>query len=109
MRCSTCASGFYSTSDMKRWTAHDPIMKVTDFHWAKKDAWASQVIRNKGRYWLYAAVEHIYDWRDGIGPRDRRPESWKAATGGSSNRAIPPSSSRASSIILPVRSATAAP
>ena len=48
----------YSTSDMKRWTDHGPIMKVTDFRWAKKDAWASQVIRKKGRYWLYAAVEH---------------------------------------------------
>lgn len=48
----------YSTSDMRRWTAHGPIMKVADFHWAKKDAWASQVIRKNGRYWLYAAVEH---------------------------------------------------
>lgn len=33
-------------------------MNAADFKWAKKDAWASQVIRRKGRYWLYAALEH---------------------------------------------------
>jgi arabinoxylan arabinofuranohydrolase len=48
----------YSTTDMRRWTPHGPIMKVTDFRWAKKDAWAAQVVRRHGRYWLYAAVEH---------------------------------------------------
>lgn len=48
----------YSTSDMKRWTKHGPIMNVKDFKWSKQDAWASQVIRKNGRYWLYAAVEH---------------------------------------------------
>lgn len=48
----------YSTADMKTWIDHGPIMKVADFKWAKKDAWASQVIRKRGRYWFYAAVEH---------------------------------------------------
>jgi beta-xylosidase len=48
----------YSTSDMRRWTAHGPIMNIAGFKWAKKDAWASQVIRKGDRYWLYAAVEH---------------------------------------------------
>ncbi|HXG82326.1 MAG TPA: glycoside hydrolase family 43 protein [Sphingomicrobium sp.] len=48
----------YSTTDMKRWTDHGPIMRVTDFKWAKKDAWASQAIRKNGKYWFYAAVEH---------------------------------------------------
>lgn len=48
----------YSTTDMKRWTAHGPIMNVKDFRWAKGDAWASQMIRKNGRYWFYAAVEH---------------------------------------------------
>ncbi|MEO5933297.1 MAG: hypothetical protein ABIQ08_07070, partial [Duganella sp.] len=32
----------YSTTDMKTWTDHGPIMKFSDFKWAKKDAWASQ-------------------------------------------------------------------
>lgn len=48
----------YSTTDMKRWTKHGAIMNVRDFKWAKKDAWASQVINKDGRYWLYTAVEH---------------------------------------------------
>jgi hypothetical protein len=48
----------YSTTDMRCWTPHGPIMKVADFRWAKKDAWAAQVVRRNGRYWLYAAVEH---------------------------------------------------
>jgi arabinoxylan arabinofuranohydrolase len=48
----------YSTTDMRHWTRHGPIMKVSDFTWAKKDAWASQTIFKNGRYWFYAAVEH---------------------------------------------------
>ena len=48
----------YSTTDMRHWTDHWPIMKVSDFKWAKKDAWAAQAIRKNGRYWFYAAVEH---------------------------------------------------
>lgn len=48
----------YSTTDMKTWTEHPPIMKVTDFKWAKKDAWAPQVIQKNGKFFLYAPVEH---------------------------------------------------
>ncbi len=48
----------YSTTDMKTWTPHGPIMNVKDFKWAKKDAWASQAIYKNGKYWFYAAVEH---------------------------------------------------
>lgn len=48
----------YSTTDMRNWKAHGPIMNVRDFKWAKKDAWAAQTIFKNGRYWFYAAVEH---------------------------------------------------
>ena len=48
----------YSTKDMKNWTDHGPIMKVADFKWAKKDAWASQAAYRNGKYYFYAAVEH---------------------------------------------------
>jgi arabinoxylan arabinofuranohydrolase len=48
----------YSTTDMKHWQDHGPIMKVADFRWAKADAWASQTIAKHGKYWFYAAVEH---------------------------------------------------
>jgi len=48
----------YSTKDMKTWSPHGPIMNVKDFKWAKKDAWASQVVQKNGKFWFYAAVEH---------------------------------------------------
>ncbi len=48
----------YSTTDMKTWTSYPPIMKATDFKWAKKDAWASQTIQKNGKFYFYAAVEH---------------------------------------------------
>lgn len=48
----------YSTTDMKTWIDHGPIMNVADFKWAKYDAWASQAIEKDGKFWFYAAVEH---------------------------------------------------
>ncbi|HSJ79126.1 MAG TPA: glycoside hydrolase family 43 protein [Erythrobacter sp.] len=48
----------YSTTDMREWTYHGPVMNIADFKWASKDAWAVQVIEKHGRYWLYAPVEH---------------------------------------------------
>lgn len=48
----------YSTTDMRTWTDHGPVLRVADFKWAKQDAWASQMIEKDGRFWFYAAVEH---------------------------------------------------
>jgi arabinoxylan arabinofuranohydrolase len=48
----------YSTKDMKTWTEHGPIMKATDFKWAKGDAWASQAIEKNGKFYFYAAVSN---------------------------------------------------
>ncbi|MCL6251516.1 glycoside hydrolase family 43 protein [Altererythrobacter sp. KTW20L] len=48
----------YSTKDMVTWTDHGPIMRPTDFAWAQKDAWASQVHEKDGRFWFYTTVEH---------------------------------------------------
>lgn len=48
----------YSTTDMKHWTDHGPVMKPTDFAWAVRDAWAAQVIEKDGRFWFYTTVEH---------------------------------------------------
>ncbi|RTQ48141.1 hypothetical protein EJV47_17045 [Hymenobacter gummosus] len=47
----------YSSSDLKNWTAHGPIMQVRDFKWATKDAWASQVVARNGKFYFYAAVQ----------------------------------------------------
>lgn len=48
----------FSSPDMKTWTAHGPIMRVTDFKWAERDAWASQAIERYGKFYFYAAVRH---------------------------------------------------
>ncbi len=48
----------YSSSDMVHWQEHPVPLKVTDFTWAKGDAWASQVIERNGKFYWYAAVEH---------------------------------------------------
>lgn len=48
----------YSSTDMVNWTEHPIPLKVSDFAWAKDDAWASQVIARNGKFYWYAAVEH---------------------------------------------------
>ncbi|WPO80193.1 glycoside hydrolase family 43 protein [Flavobacterium sp. KACC 22761] len=48
----------YSSSDMKKWESHLVPLKVTDFKWAKSDAWASQVIERNGKFYWYVTVEH---------------------------------------------------
>ncbi|MGA2916630.1 MAG: glycoside hydrolase family 43 protein [Sedimentisphaerales bacterium] len=48
----------FSSKDMKTWTPHGPIMRVTDFKWAVRDAWASQVVARNGKFYFYAAVQH---------------------------------------------------
>lgn len=48
----------FSSKDMKTWTAHGPIMRVTDFKWATRDAWASQTVPRNGKFYFYAAVQH---------------------------------------------------
>lgn len=48
----------YSTDDMAVWVDHGPVMKPTDFAWASRDAWASEVIEKDGRFWFYTTVEH---------------------------------------------------
>ncbi|MBC7407276.1 MAG: family 43 glycosylhydrolase [Arcicella sp.] len=48
----------YSTSDMVNWQEHPVPLKVTDFAWAKSDAWAAQVIERKGKFYWYVTVSH---------------------------------------------------
>ena len=48
----------YSSTDMVTWTEHPVPLKVSDFAWAKDDAWASQVVARNGKFYWYAAVEH---------------------------------------------------
>ncbi|MFV8365738.1 glycoside hydrolase family 43 protein [Flavobacterium sp. XS1P27] len=48
----------YSSSDMVNWQEHPVPLKVTDFAWAKSDAWAAQVIERDGKFYWYVTVEH---------------------------------------------------
>lgn len=48
----------YSSSDMVKWQEHPVPLKVTDFAWAKSDAWAAQVIERNGKFYWYVTVEH---------------------------------------------------
>ncbi|MEO7934383.1 MAG: glycoside hydrolase family 43 protein [Chthoniobacterales bacterium] len=48
----------YSSQDMKTWTSHGSPLAWKDFAWAKGDAWASQVIENKGKFYWYVTVQH---------------------------------------------------
>jgi len=48
----------YSSADMINWKEHPSPLNVKAFSWAKKDAWASQVIERNGKFYWFAAVEH---------------------------------------------------
>ena len=48
----------YSSTDMVNWVEHPVPLKVSDFSWARADAWASQVIARNGKYYWYVAVDH---------------------------------------------------
>jgi hypothetical protein len=47
----------YSTTDMKNWTAHGPVLKASDFlganSWA---AWAAQVVEKDGKFYFYVTL-----------------------------------------------------
>jgi len=46
----------YSTTDMKNWTYHGPVMTPSNFTWGDKDAWAAQVVERNGKFYLYVTV-----------------------------------------------------
>jgi xylan 1,4-beta-xylosidase len=48
----------FSSKDIKTWTPHGSIMKVKDFKWAARDAWASQVVERNGKFYFYVTAQH---------------------------------------------------
>lgn len=48
----------FSSKDMVNWQAHGPIMKATDFKWAKGEAWAAHMVEKNGTYYFYTTVRH---------------------------------------------------
>lgn len=48
----------YSSRDMVHWKEHEVPLKVSDFKWAKGDAWAAHVIEKDGKFFWYVTVTH---------------------------------------------------
>lgn len=48
----------FSSADMVNWKEHKVPLKVSDFKWAKADAWAAQVIERNGKFYWYVTVTH---------------------------------------------------
>ncbi len=48
----------FSSADMINWNSHPVPLKISDFSWAKADAWAAQVIERNGKFYWYVSVEH---------------------------------------------------
>jgi beta-xylosidase len=73
----------YSSSDMVNWQEHPVPLKVTDFSWAKGDAWASQVIERNGKFYWYVAVSHgeIHGKSIGVAVSDSPTGPFKDALG----------------------------
>ena len=73
----------FSSKDMVNWTEHPSPLKVSDFAWAKDDAWASQVIARNGKFYWYAAVEHgtIHGKAIGVAVADNPTGPFKDARG----------------------------
>jgi beta-xylosidase len=48
----------YSTTDMKNWTAHGPVLAANDFANANSgSAWAGQVVEKDGKYYYYVTLD----------------------------------------------------
>lgn len=48
----------YSSCDMKTWTDHGMPLNWKTFGWARKDAWASDIVKRNGKYYFFSTVEH---------------------------------------------------
>lgn len=48
----------FSSTDLVTWKPYPVPLKVSDFEWAKGDAWAAQVIEKNGRFYWYVTVSH---------------------------------------------------
>ena len=73
----------FSTTDMVNWKPEGSPLAVTDFAWAKKDAWAGQVIERNGKFFWYAPVNHatIHGFAIGVAVSDSPTGPFKDARG----------------------------
>jgi len=48
----------FSSKDMKSWTPHGALLAVSDFAWAKSDAYAAHVIEKDGKFYWFVSTKH---------------------------------------------------
>lgn len=48
----------YSTCDMQSWVDHGVVGGWRTFAWAKSDAYAPDIVKRNGKYYLYGPVQH---------------------------------------------------
>lgn len=73
----------FSSTDMVQWTPRGSPMAVSDFKWAKSDAWAGQVIEREGKFYWYVPMSHatIPGFAIGVGVADSPTGPFKDARG----------------------------
>jgi len=73
----------FSTTDMVNWKPEGSPMAVKDFAWAKRDAWAGQVVERDGKFYWYAPMSHaaIHGFAIGVGVADSPTGPFKDARG----------------------------
>lgn len=73
----------FSSKDMVHWTSHGSPLAVSDFSWAKSDAWAGQVIERDGKFYWYVPMKHatIPGFAIGVAVADKPTGPFKDARG----------------------------
>lgn len=73
----------FSTTDMKNYQSHGPVLKTTDFEWANGQAWAAHTVEKNGKFYWYVTVEHgaIPGKSIGVAVADHPAGPWKDAKG----------------------------
>ena len=46
----------FSTGDMVNWKDHGEVLKVSDFSWASRDAWAAHTVERNGKFYWYVTL-----------------------------------------------------
>lgn len=49
--------GAWSSPNLRDWTYEGPILKFSDVSWAKKDAWAPDIVERNGKYYFYFSAD----------------------------------------------------
>lgn len=73
----------FSSTDMVNWKEHGSPLSLSDFSWAKSDAWAAHVVEKGGKFYWYVTVKHatINGFAIGVAVADSPTGPFKDARG----------------------------